>query len=100
MPLQSQLFRGDRALEACLVDDRAHVVQGATGSPHIRKLQRALVLLDGALIALDEVSNESYGPSTTTAVLNYKRARKIINFNMYSKKNKPQINADNADQNR
>ncbi len=28
MPLQSQLFRGDRALEACLVDDRAHLVTG------------------------------------------------------------------------
>ena len=79
MPLRSQVFRGDRALEACLVDDRAHVVEGSRGG-HVRKLQRALALLDGALIALDEASSENYGPSTATAVLNYKRARSIINL--------------------
>ncbi len=79
MPLQSQLFRGDRALEACLVDDRAHVVEGSRG-PHVRKLQRALAILDGALIPLDEVASERYGTSTASAVLNYKRARRIINL--------------------
>jgi hypothetical protein len=36
--------------------------------------------LYGALIALDEVSSQSYGTSTATAVLNYKRVRRIINF--------------------
>ena len=79
MPLQSQLFRGDRALEACLVDDRAHLVPGTRG-PHIRKIQRALALLDGALIALEEVSSERYGQSTANAVLSYKRVRSIINL--------------------
>ena len=78
MPLQSQLFRGDRALEACLVDDRAHLVTGTSG-PHVKKVQRALAVLDGALIALDEVSSEQYGRSTAAAVLDYKRARNIIN---------------------
>ena len=79
MPLQSKIFRGDRALDACLVDDKAHIVQGSRG-PHVRKLQQALAVLDGALIGLDEVSSELYGASTAAAVLNYKRARKIINF--------------------
>lgn len=79
MALQSQLFRGDRALEACLVDDRAHIVPGARG-PHVRKIQRALALLDGALIPLEEVSSERYGQSTANAVLSYKRVRGIINF--------------------
>jgi len=78
MPLQSQLFRGDRALEACLVNDQAHLVTGTRGL-HVRKVQRALAVLDGALITLDEVSSEQYGRSTAAAVLDYKRARSIIN---------------------
>jgi peptidoglycan hydrolase-like protein with peptidoglycan-binding domain len=79
VPLQSKIFRGDRALDACLVDDKAHIVEGSRG-PHVRKLQQALAVLDGALIGLDEVSSELYGPNTAAAVLSYKRARKIINF--------------------
>jgi hypothetical protein len=79
MPLQSELFRGDLALESCLVDDRAHVLTGHHG-PHVTKIQRALALLDGALIALEEVKSQRYGISTAAAVLNYKRARKIINL--------------------
>jgi len=79
MPLQSKIFRGDRALDACLVEDKAHIVEGSRG-PHVRKLQQALAVLDGALIGLDEVSSELYGPNTAAAVLSYKRARKIINF--------------------
>lgn len=79
MPLQSQLFRGDRALEACLVDDRAHLVEGSRG-PHVRKVQQALALTDGALIALSEISSETYGPGTAAAVLDYKSARGIVNF--------------------
>lgn len=79
MPLLSQLFRGDRALEACLVDDRAHLVEGTHG-PHVRKVQQALALIDGALLDLAEISSETYGPSTVKAVLDYKSARNIINF--------------------
>jgi len=83
MPLQSRFFRGDLALEACLVNDRSHVVPGTRG-PHVRKIQKALALLDGALIAPSEVSAESYGPSTAKAVLDYKRVRRIINVSYQS----------------
>ncbi len=79
MPLQSQLFRGDRALEACLIEDKAHLVPGTQG-PHVRKIQQGLAILDGALIAHDEVASERYGTSTAAAVLDYKTARRIINF--------------------
>lgn len=79
MPLQSKLFRGDRNLEACLVDDRAHIIPGSRG-PHVAKLQRALILVDGASIAAGEVVAELYGKETATAVLEYKRARNIINL--------------------
>lgn len=78
MALQSKLFRGDPALESCLIKDSDHLVPGARG-PHVKKVQRALVLLDGALIGGGEVSDEVYGPSTAKAVLAYKTKRKIIN---------------------
>lgn len=78
MALQSQLFRGDSALESCLVNDAAHVVEGTRG-PHINKIQRALVLLDGAPIVGSEILDEVYGRSTANAVLAYKRKRGIIN---------------------
>lgn len=79
MSLQSRFFRGDPALEACLVNDRAHVVEGARG-PHVPKIQRALGVLDGALIDVAEAAGKLYGGTTAKAVLDYKRARKIINF--------------------
>ncbi len=78
MPLHSQLFRGDSALEACLVHDAAHVVEGTRG-PHVNKIQHALILLDGALIDGSEVSAGLYGRSTANAVLAYKRKRRVIN---------------------
>ena len=79
MALLSKLFKGDSALEACLVTDAGHVVKGAKGS-HVEKIQRALVRLDGALIALSEVTGNTYGETTANAVLAYKRKRNIINF--------------------
>ena len=74
MPLQSQLFRGDAKLEAAAVSDSAHVVQGARGE-HVRKIQQALIKLDGATIAADGI----YGPATAAAVRAYKKKRNIIN---------------------
>jgi peptidoglycan hydrolase-like protein with peptidoglycan-binding domain len=74
MALQSQLFRGDAKLEAAAAEDSAHIVPGAKGD-HVRKIQVALVQLDGASIALDGI----YGPATAAAVLAYKRKRKLIN---------------------
>src|SRR5262249_49116426 len=67
------------ALEACLVQDSAHVLEGARGA-HVGKIQLALTILDGALIDAAEVAGALYGHSTAAAVLNYKRARAIINY--------------------
>ena len=78
MPLTSKLFAGDPALEACLVKDPAHLVEGVRG-PHITKVQRALVLLDGAEIKGSEISGQLYGSTTARAVLAYKKKRSIIN---------------------
>ena len=41
MALQSKLFRGDAKLEAALISDSAHIVQGAAGA-HVGKIQQAL----------------------------------------------------------
>ncbi|HEV3021492.1 MAG TPA: peptidoglycan-binding domain-containing protein, partial [Pirellulales bacterium] len=70
MALQSQLLRGDPKLEAAAVSDPAHIKPGATGE-HVRKIQLALVQLDGAPIARDGI----YGPATAAAVLAYKQKR-------------------------
>jgi hypothetical protein len=78
MALRSNLFRGDAALEACLVRDSAHVVPGAVGN-HVCKIQTALGLVHGAAIDLEEVASMTYGPSTAAAVLDYKQKRDIVN---------------------
>ncbi len=74
MALQSQLFRGDTKLEAAAVSDPAHILQGAAGE-HVRKIQQALIQLDGA--ALDP--DGKYGPATATAVSAFKQKRQILN---------------------
>ncbi|MBV8407894.1 MAG: peptidoglycan-binding protein, partial [Alphaproteobacteria bacterium] len=74
MALQSRLFRGDPKLEAAAISDAAHITQGAAGE-HVRKIQLALIQLDGATI----VADGKYGPATAKAVLAYKRKRNIIN---------------------
>ena len=78
MPLRSRLFRGDPALEACAIQDPAHILSGALGD-HVRKIQIALQELDDAKIDDGELSTKSYGRSTASAVLAYKTARQIIN---------------------
>src|SRR5262249_11063814 len=75
MALQSQLFRGDPKLEAAAVSDPAHILPGATGE-HVRKIQLALIQLDGAAIDPDG----KYGTATAAAVLAYKQKRNIINL--------------------
>jgi hypothetical protein len=79
VPLNSRLFKGDPALEACLVQDAAHVLLGAMGE-HVGKIQAALDFLDHARIATAEVTMKKYGRSTSNAVLAYKQKRRIINF--------------------
>lgn len=74
MPLQSKLLRGDSKLEAAAVSDPADIFQGAAGE-HVRKIQLALIQLDGAAIDPDG----KYGPATAVAVLAYKRKRNIVN---------------------
>jgi peptidoglycan hydrolase-like protein with peptidoglycan-binding domain len=78
MALKSYLFSGDRALQACLVHDSAHVNEGASGE-HVAKIQAALKFLEGASIEIREIRSKLYGPSTAAAVLGYKQKRKIIN---------------------
>src|SRR5437868_1500436 len=79
MSLRSKLLKGDSKLEACLVQDAAHVTPGAMGN-HVSKIQIALALLDDAEIASIEISSMRYGTTTANAVLAYKRKRKLINF--------------------
>ena len=77
MPLQSELFKGDQRLEACLHVDTSHVTPGSVGE-FVTKIQKALFILDGAVIGPSEQGR--YGPSTANAVLTYKKKRKIINY--------------------
>jgi peptidoglycan hydrolase-like protein with peptidoglycan-binding domain len=74
MALQSQTFRNDPKLEAAAVSDPAHIVPGARGE-HVRKIQLALIRLDGAAITADG----NYDPATAAAVLAYKQKRNIVN---------------------
>src|SRR5262245_18643035 len=76
--LRSKLFHGDPNLEAAAVANPAHIMLGASG-PHVRKIQTALMLVDGAAISADEVQRTFYGASTAAAVLAYKQKRNIIN---------------------
>jgi len=78
MGLHSQLLRGDPRLEACLVNDSAHIKQGAVGG-HVSRIQTALSVLDGVELDGDELSTSTYGPDTAAAVLSYKTKRNIIN---------------------
>jgi len=85
MGLQSDFFQGDSRLEACLVNDSAHVTKGMSGD-FVGKIQAALLSLDdGQDIDEGEVSNSTYGPSTAAAVLDFKRKRSIINFSYQTK---------------
>jgi len=78
MGLVSRLFQGNTRLEACLVDNAAHVTLGAQGE-HVAKIQFALFSLDNLDIDRTELVTQSYGPSTAAAVLSYKTKRQIIN---------------------
>jgi peptidoglycan hydrolase-like protein with peptidoglycan-binding domain len=79
MALQSKLFKADANLQACLGHDAAHVTPGARGD-HVGKIQTALTALGDEVIDAAEIKAKTYGPSTASAVLAYKRKRKIINF--------------------
>ena len=78
MPLRSTTLKGSAALQACLVNDRAHVTPGAFGA-HVGLIQKCLLVLEPSVISADEIRTRTYGRTTTAAVLAYKRARNIIN---------------------
>jgi len=80
MPLKSRLFHGDRALEARLIQDSAHLTLGTVGD-HVSKIHTALLVLDKVSVAVKKLRTETYGPSTAAAVLAFKTRRKIINTN-------------------
>jgi hypothetical protein len=83
MPLTSRMFKGDPAFEAALVNDHAHITPGSRGN-QVWKIQAALMMVmdPPPRIAGNELAAKAkfYGPSTTAAVLEFKRQRKIINF--------------------
>jgi hypothetical protein len=77
MPLVSQLFTNppNPDLEACLVNDAAHIFRGARGT-HVACIQIALSLLSDGEVFL--VIDGVYGDATATAVFDYKDARGIL----------------------
>lgn len=82
MGLRSGLFKGDPKLEACLVDNTAHISKKKNFvGVHVEKIHTALIRLDPTLkIEPSELAAKTYGPSTAAAVLAYKRSKSIINF--------------------
>ena len=78
MPLTSRLFKSSQRLQACLTNHAAHVTPGDAG-PHVHLIQLALMIIDDLAIADAEYSAKRYGPTTTSAVLAYKKKRRIIN---------------------
>jgi len=79
MALQSELFKGDPLFENCLVRDAAHIAPGSRGD-HIAKIHFALIVLDRFFPAKAELDQVTYGASTASGVLAYKRRRRIVNF--------------------
>lgn len=77
MGLASRLFTDppDTRLDACLVDDAAHIFQGADGS-HVACIQIALSLLSDGQMFL--VIDGKFGAATAQAVFDFKDARGIL----------------------
>jgi hypothetical protein len=76
--LQSQLLSPNPRLQACEVEDQAHVKLGDHGD-FVGLIQQALASIDSLKIEPGEVAAARYGPSTAAAVLAYKTKRGIIN---------------------
>jgi hypothetical protein len=77
--LEHPLFRNIGRLQNCLRLDKDHVQFGDSGD-HVFAIQMALMTLEHADIAPEELKNKSFGRSTRDAVQSYKDKRKIINF--------------------
>ena len=76
--LQSRLLSPSLRLSDCQVRDSAHVTPGDSGD-YVARIQQALIRIDDADIAANELSGARYGETTAAAVLAYKSARGIIN---------------------
>ena len=76
MALISRRFAGIPELEACAVDDSAHLLSGSQG-PHVAVVQQALIDLGEQI---ESGASGIYGPDTEAAVTVYKTARQILNF--------------------
>ena len=76
MPLNSVRFSGVPELEACAVDDAAHLTIGSSGS-FVALVQQALIDLGETLGSAG--ADGDYGPATAAAVTSYKTARNILN---------------------
>lgn len=76
MALASRRFAGVAELEACAVDDSAHLLPGSQGS-HVALVQQALIDLGERI---ESGATGMYGPDTEAAVTSYKTARNILNF--------------------
>lgn len=79
MPLNSRLFHGNAELQACLIQNSAHVTPGAVGE-HVQLIQRALAYLGDKSITGAEYLSGTYGATTAAAVLGFKQQRGIINY--------------------
>jgi hypothetical protein len=79
MALISRLFRDNQRLQACAVSDPAHVTRSCRGD-FVQLIQMALIVVDSADIADDEMQAQLYGDSTAAAVLSYKTKWQIINY--------------------
>ncbi|MFN7934259.1 MAG: hypothetical protein U0R19_13095 [Bryobacteraceae bacterium] len=82
--LQSELFRGDPRLERCLISDPAHVLRGDAGD-FVSEIHLAVSTSSDGTISGSEIDGRRYGPDTAKAVLEYKRKRRIINFQLSSR---------------
>ena len=78
MPLRSKLFASDKALEACLTTDTAHLTPGSVGEA-VSKIHTALLIIDNRQVSAEELKSRRYGQTTAAAVLAYKTKRSIVN---------------------
>lgn len=78
MALRSRLFSDSQALQACLVNDAAHVTPGSKGE-HVARIQSALVRLRYLSPESARAEMAAYGSETAAAVLAYKRQFSIVN---------------------
>jgi hypothetical protein len=80
--LVSDLFKDNGQLQACSVDNAAHISQkDHSVGDHVGKIQTALIRIDPTLrIEQTELTARQYGLTTAAAVKAYKRVRSLINF--------------------